>query len=1399
MPTLNTKLLLRVVGVLAAFVAGLIALHEVQAGRIPEAILWQANDAAEKGRTDKAIYFLKQYLEFRPNDYDMAIKLGDLMAERAVTPKDLSNALFLYERVLREAPERTEVARKLIALYIRMGRHADALAHAERLFQQAPADGMLLAQIAECQAAQNRPTEARQSFEKAIALSPENVEAFDHYARLLVRHFNQPLEARAVLDRMVQANPGQCEAFLVRARFAKSEDRADDCMRDLDRVFLLDPENGEALVMSAEILQARGEILRAKEALRDVIATYPRFSHGYRALSWLELLTGNRADARMTLERGVAMLPDAPELLTPLADIWIEEGEFDRVEQAIEKMEVRKDSAPRVSYLRGRLLMKRKKWNDAVVLLESLRADTVALPGLAPQLNLLIASCQERRGDSNGQIEALRRALAADPNHLGARVALANAYLNAGRLDESLKEYQSAARSSLAGLGVKLTAFSLRMAAARQGNASADEWKAIGTALSKLREENRSAVEPVVLLAELSAGQGDFATAIKTLREETAARPGDPRLWSALAATIDRGQGTLAAAEAIAEGQLAAGESIELRLARARVWADDFLPGRAQRLARLEELSPAAGDTERARLFGELAAIHAAIHDDAGQRRALAGLGAINRQDLDVRETLYALALKSDSEAERSRWRAEIQRLEGNGARSVAVLDALHQIATATANDRRLARWLDLGRAVVAESPDQVDARILLAAVAELRGELESAVKELEIAIALEPAALRCQEARLGFLLRNGRDETARNCILRLEADPRLTPLMFRGIVEGAIRQGGPESQAKCIALLAGHFQREPRSAIWAGHLLESQGKVTEAIALYRQANQQRPAFADAWSARLIASARLGKTEVDETIAQAAKTLDRKTLLMVCAECGPFVKSRIQDWTPPIASSEDRRLYAQACVTACEARGRLEDAIPVLTAVAEAKDGSPEDAAWAKRTLAAIQAALGSAEQKRDAIANLKDGTQPKSIADVRSRIAALLVAYRTVGGDDRRIVLGELIEQLERIVRDESATSKDWFQLAQLFRVAGNRAGCRKCLDELMKREPKNLFYVAVNVDDLLLDGRLDESRPLVARLEDGVADIRVVGAAARFHTLDNDPRVVLELVERFVRVADPGTTDGITRQRQAAELLDQLTRIAAGRGLSGSKTLLEGACERYRASFRAYPEAVTTMAALLAFGCQVDAAFDELEKQKSRLSALSLSTAGVAILRSGNASPRQFQAVKSWIDDGLTAEPGSLPLQLNLAELHALRQDFAIAEQIYRDVLKADPKNLVALNNLAWILAPRVDSAQQALRFAERAIELYGATAEILDTRARILISAGQYDRAIADLRDAINQGATPLRYFHLALAQMKMSKMDEAIQTFREARARSLDPKTIHPSDLPAYKVLADRAGG
>jgi Tfp pilus assembly protein PilF len=157
---------------------------------------------------------------------------------------------------------------------------------------------------------------------------------------------------------------------------------------------------------------------------------------------------------------------------------------------------------------------------------------------------------------------------------------------------------------------------------------------------------------------------------------------------------------------------------------------------------------------------------------------------------------------------------------------------------------------------------------------------------------------------------------------------------------------------------------------------------------------------------------------------------------------------------------------------------------------------------------------------------------------------------------------------------------------------------------------------------------------------------------------------------------------------------------------------------------------------------------------------------------------------------------------LIMNRAEFFALRQDLAKAAEEYEKVLASDARNVVALNNLAWILAAEPRTAAKALQLVARATTEVGLTGDLLDTRARVRITLKQFAEAERDLDDAIRLEPTALRWFHLAVSRLGQSppKDDDAARAFREAKRRGLDTRGIHPADLPTYKVLdAKKSGG
>lgn len=88
------------------------------------------------------------------------------------------------------------------------------------------------------------------------------------------------------------------------------------------------------------------------------------------------------------------------------------------------------------------------------------------------------------------------------------------------------------------------------------------------------------------------------------------------------------------------------------------------------------------------------------------------------------------------------------------------------------------------------------------------------------------------------------------------------------------------------------------------------------------------------------------------------------------------------------------------------------------------------------------------------------------------------------------------------------------------------------------------------------------------------------------------------------------------------------------------------------------------------------------------------------------------------------------------------------------YQAIVQQTPNNIVALNNLAWVLQKLKDP--QALAYAERANKLLPDNPPIMDTLGWILLEQGKTDRAIDLLQKALSKtpDSAETRY-HLALA--------------------------------------------
>ena len=190
------------------------------------------------------------------------------------------------------------------------------------------------------------------------------------------------------------------------------------------------------------------------------------------------------------------------------------------------------------------------------------------------------------------------------------------------------------------------------------------------------------------------------------------------------------------------------------------------------------------------------------------------------------------------------------------------------------------------------------------------------------------------------------------------------------------------------------------------------------------------------------------------------------------------------------------------------------------------------------------------------------------------------------------------------------------------------------------------------------------------------------------------------------------------------------------------------------------------------------------------------------VATLRHGEPTAEQFRRVERWFEQA--AKDGNADsLLLSLADLRDLQGRYQEAETLYSQVLGKNGNNLLAINNLAWLLALKEGKNDEALALLNRAIDFVGPSPELLDTRGVVYLKRGQAgaDKALADLQACLEQSPSGQRYFHLAQVQNLANDREAAKESLKKARDNGLTINTIkqlHPLEQPAYRELLAALG-
>ncbi len=141
------------------------------------------------------------------------------------------------------------------------------------------------------------------------------------------------------------------------------------------------------------------------------------------------------------------------------------------------------------------------------------------------------------------------------------------------------------------------------------------------------------------------------------------------------------------------------------------------------------------------------------------------------------------------------------------------------------------------------------------------------------------------------------------------------------------------------------------------------------------------------------------------------------------------------------------------------------------------------------------------------------------------------------------------------------------------------------------------------------------------------------------------------------------------------------------------------------------------------------------------------------------------QYEQAINLLTEEVNKNPEDINNLFKLASLLQEKKQLKKSETYYQSILKKDPKHVVTLNNLAWIIVET--DQKQALKMAEKAYKLAPESMSIADTYGYFLALNKQYKKALKLLETAAEKSPkdNDIQY-HLAFLYTKIGKKKDAL---------------------------------
>jgi tetratricopeptide (TPR) repeat protein len=1390
---INLRLLLWLFVVTAGIGAGLFFLHRFQVKHNAYKVQQLAQQAESQRHMERAVRFLTLYVAAEPGDVDALVHLSELLEKAPPSRQTHVRLVELYEQIVAADPLRYGVRKRLADLDIQMGQVFDAMKQLDFVKHAIPEDGEVDYRLGICHEAQAQPEQARAAYEDAIKLAPTLTDAYLRLANVLRQQLHLPDVADQVINRLVAENSKTCHAYLNRAEYRK-EFGLKGAEEDVIAAQKLAPRDPEVVLAASDLAREANQLDEACRQLRTCLETHPGDERLYHALAAIETESGHRPQAITLLRQALVQLPGNSSLLYQLGGLLLEEEKLTEVETDVEEviteMNRWKRAPAEAALLQAELQLRQGKPAEARELLEEKRPLLAEQSELQVRANLLLGQSYGRLGESDLELAAYRRAGEVVPQSPVVQGELARALLRAGQEEEAFQQFQRLVKLPGASLNDWLTLARLLVVRNLRLPAQGRQWAVVERHLNEMARAYPNSAGETILRAEILAARDQVGEAQRLLEERIRKQPRELESWLALASLTHRWEKPAAAFAILDRAERVLGRRIELELSRL-----EFVPSlqaaqSTKSLERIDSDLKTFGPEERVGLLTGLATAYTAWQDYPRSLQVWEQLAAWRPEDLAVHLHLFEAALRCKDPSKTEAAVQSIRRLEGSDGPLFHYAEAIRLIATGQQGDKPdLSAAREHLVAAAMRRPSWSRIPLALASLSELEGKTDEVLDNSLRAIELgEHGPVVVREA-VRLLYSHQRYNEADQLISRLQRDQTMTSDLGKLAAEVYLRNADPARAVELAVQAVAPTSKDYRDHIWLGQVYAAAGRMTEAEATLRRAVALAEKNPDPWLALVHLFVREQQpAKAEDVLQQARQKLPAEIAPLALAQGYDALgrpEQAEKEFQAAVAARPHDPARLQELANYYQRSGHPEKAIPRLRKILAATDQvTSEVVKLTRRDLAVCLAADGGYQAFQEALHLLSQNLSSQhDRADVlaQGQVYATRAAYRK-----------KAVECLERVAAREPLPVMQQFMLGRLYAQLGDWRKARPLLVQGLTQTPENFVYLSYFVEQLLRHDELSEAELWLDRLTHLVSGQPFV-LKLQFEALALRGKAgeIKTLVADYLNETKSDAARQIRRLRTVAMLFDQVSQEDAR-----TRPVLQPLAEEFYRTLVARSGSgkdILALAECLAHRGMISEALHCCEQARGKCPAEQVNAAAVMCLSTGKGTDAQIEQVVQSCQSELQTKPHSAMLWTLLGALRALQGHYADAETCYRQVLKDDPTNTEAMNNLAFMLVIQQRSLDDAQALLAQATELTGPEADLLDTQGVLYAQLGQYDRAIANLEEAVSQAPSTATYLHLAAAYQAKGLTQKVARVLQQARANGPDLDRLLPWERQTNQQL------